>query len=54
MIPRRAFIGLVLSAAAAPSAIAREGVEDPAVGTLSGTLKKIKHTGIITLGYRES
>jgi glutamate/aspartate transport system substrate-binding protein len=30
------------------------GAQDPEVAPLSGTLKKIKNTGTITLGYRES
>ncbi len=45
-----AFWGLVLlSAFAAPAA-----AQDAGVGALSGTLKKIKETGAVTLGYRES
>jgi len=40
--------GLVLCA---PAALAQEA---PGIGALSGTLKKIRSTGTITLGYRES
>jgi ABC-type amino acid transport substrate-binding protein len=45
-----ALVGFILSTALAWPAIA----QDAAVGALSGTLKKIRDTGTITLGYRES
>jgi len=45
-----ALVGLVLAAALALPAAA----QDAPVGALSGTLKKIRDTGTITLGYRES
>ena len=45
-IPTAAFI-LILAAPANPQEAAN-------VGALSGTLKKVKDTGTITLGYRES
>ena len=50
MIARRVFLGLTLAAGLAVPAAA----QDETVGALSGTLKKIKDTGTITLGYRES
>jgi glutamate/aspartate transport system substrate-binding protein len=50
MAAGRLFLGLILAAAAALPAAA----QDANVGALSGTLKKIKDTGTITLGYRES
>jgi len=47
----RYLAGLTIAAiAATPQAWA----QDSSVGALSGTLKKIKDTGAITLGYRES
>jgi glutamate/aspartate transport system substrate-binding protein len=54
MIPRRALVGLVLAAALALSAAAQDRLGEEAVGVLAGTLKKIKDTGTITLGYRDS
>jgi glutamate/aspartate transport system substrate-binding protein len=47
-------LGLVLLAGLSLPAIAQENTEDTRVGALSGTLKKIKETGTVTLGYRES
>jgi glutamate/aspartate transport system substrate-binding protein len=46
----RLWLGLILAAGIALPAVA----QDANVGALSGTLKKIKDTGTITLGYRES
>ena len=43
-------IGVILAAALVLPAAA----QDANVAALSGTLKKIKDTGTITLGYRES
>ena len=43
-------LGMLLGTAFAASAIA----QDAAPGALSGTLKKIRDSGTITLGYRES
>lgn len=54
MISRRALVGLFLAAAFALPAAAQDRSGDEAVGALSGTLKKIKGTGAITLGYRDS
>jgi glutamate/aspartate transport system substrate-binding protein len=54
MVPQRALIGLVLAAGLALTAAAQERPGEEAVGALSGTLKKIKNAGAITLGYRES
>src|SRR5580700_10925225 len=45
-----ALVGLVFTAALALPAAA----QDTAIGALSGTLKKVRDTGTITLGYRES
>jgi glutamate/aspartate transport system substrate-binding protein len=39
---------------AAVAAASQAWAQDTSVGALSGTLKKIKDTGTITLGYRES
>ena len=39
---------------AAVAATSQAWAQDASVGALSGTLKKIKDTGTITLGYRES
>lgn len=54
MMSARAFppalLGLILAAGLALPVAG----QDAAVGVLSGTLKKIKDTGTITLGYRES
>src|ERR1700732_3621955 len=47
---RHALPGFLFAAALALPAAA----QDSNVGVLSGTLKKIKNTGTITLGYRES
>jgi glutamate/aspartate transport system substrate-binding protein len=44
-----AFVLVLGALLAAPAA-----AQDAAIGALSGTLKKIKDTGTITLGYRES
>jgi glutamate/aspartate transport system substrate-binding protein len=54
MIPRRALIGIILAAGLVLPATAQERPDEEAVAALSGTLKKIKDTGTITLGYRES
>ncbi len=48
MRARRLLLGLVFAVAFILPAAAQD------VGVLSGTLKKIKDTGTITLGYRES
>src|SRR5277367_4459004 len=50
MIVRHVLPGFLFAAALALPAAAQDGN----VGALSGTLKKIKETGTITLGYRES
>src|SRR5262249_56684795 len=47
----RYLAGLTIAAVAA---ISQAWAQDTSVGALSGTLKKIKDTGTITLGYRES
>ena len=47
----RYLAGLTIAAIAATS---QAWAQDASVGALSGTLKKIKDTGAITLGYRES
>ncbi len=46
----RLLLGLIVAAALISPAAA----QDAAVGALSGTLKKIRDTGTITLGYREN
>jgi len=46
-------VALVLLLLALPAA-AQDGDDQASVGALSGTLKKIKDSGTITLGYRES
>jgi glutamate/aspartate transport system substrate-binding protein len=52
---REAATALVLALAlTAGAAVAAQGQEAVDVGALSGTLKKVKETGSITLGYRES
>jgi glutamate/aspartate transport system substrate-binding protein len=50
MLTRRLLSGLIVAAVTALPAIA----QDAPIGALSGTLKKIKDFGTITLGYRES
>jgi glutamate/aspartate transport system substrate-binding protein len=47
----RYLAGLTIAAVAVTS---QAWAQDASVGALSGTLKKIKDTGTITLGYRES
>ena len=47
----RFLAGLTVAAVAATS---QASAQDTSVGALSGTLKKIKDTGTITLGYREN
>lgn len=47
----RNLAGLTIAALAAMSPV---WAQDSSVGALSGTLKKIKDTGTITLGYREN
>jgi len=47
----RYLAGLIIATVAATS---QAWTQDTSVGALSGTLKKIKDTGTITLGYRES
>src|SRR5262249_40200449 len=47
----RYLAGLTIAAVAATS---QAWAQDTSVGALSGTLKKIKDTGTITLGYREN
>src|SRR5271166_4655753 len=47
-------LGLIFAAALALPAVAQDASQGTSVGALSGTLKKIKETGTITLGYRES
>jgi glutamate/aspartate transport system substrate-binding protein len=47
----RYLAGLTIVAVAAAS---QAWAQDTSIGALSGTLKKIKETGTITLGYRES
>src|ERR1700730_5424125 len=47
---RHVLSGFLFAAMVALPAAAK----DPAIGALSGTLKKIKDSGTITLGYRES
>jgi glutamate/aspartate transport system substrate-binding protein len=47
----RFFAGL---AVATVSVLSHAAAQDDSIGALSGTLKKIKATGTITLGYRES
>ena len=50
MVEHRILLGVILAAGLAWPAAA----QDTAVDALSGTLKKIKNTGTVTLGYRES
>jgi len=50
MLARQLLSGVIFAAAAALPAVA----QDATLGALSGTLKKIKDSGTITLGYRES
>src|SRR3974390_1948827 len=47
----RYLAGLIIATVAATS---QAWTQDTSVGALSGTLKKIRDTGTITLGYRES
>src|SRR6516165_10170085 len=47
----RFFAGL---AVATVSVLSHAAAQDDSIGALSGTLRKIKATGTITLGYRES
>jgi glutamate/aspartate transport system substrate-binding protein len=65
MTAPRALLSVILAAGVALSSIAHVALaqdslaqdnlaQNAAVGALSGTLKKIKDTGTITLGYRES
>jgi glutamate/aspartate transport system substrate-binding protein len=51
MLLWRYLAGLTIATVAAMS---QAWAQDASVGALSGTLKKIKDTGTITLGYRES
>src|SRR5215468_6921449 len=51
MSVRHLIAGLSIAAVAA---ISQAWAQDTSVGALSGTLKKIKDTGTITLGYREN
>src|SRR6516165_9609471 len=51
MSVRHLIAGLIIAAVAA---ISQARAQDSSVAALSGTLKKIKDTGTITLGYRES
>jgi glutamate/aspartate transport system substrate-binding protein len=53
MIARRLLFGLVGAALAWPAA-AQDTGQGANVGALTGTLKKIRDSGTITLGYRES
>jgi glutamate/aspartate transport system substrate-binding protein len=50
---RRLIFGLIVAALASPAA-AQDTGGDTGLGALTGTLKKIRDTGTITLGYRES
>jgi len=47
-------VGVLLAAAVAFSPVTAAAQEAADVGALSGTLKKVKDTGTIALGYRES
>jgi glutamate/aspartate transport system substrate-binding protein len=49
----RLVFALIIAALASPAA-AQDAGQDASVGALAGTLKKIRDTGTITLGYRES
>jgi glutamate/aspartate transport system substrate-binding protein len=51
---RTAPLAAALIAAASVLAPFSVGAQEPEVGALSGTLKKVRTTGTITLGYRES
>ena len=51
---RRFFACLILALAATSPASAQDAAQDISVRALTGTLKKIKDSGEITLGYRES
>jgi glutamate/aspartate transport system substrate-binding protein len=53
MRARRLILCLILAALASPAA-AQDTGQGASVGALTGTLKKIRDTGTITLGYRES
>jgi glutamate/aspartate transport system substrate-binding protein len=50
----RFLAGVIVAVAAASAAAAQEAAQETPVGPLTGTLKKIKASGTITLGYRES
>jgi glutamate/aspartate transport system substrate-binding protein len=55
MTTRRALFGVLLAMGLALPGFAQDSLaQDAAVGALSGTLKKIRDTGSIMLGYRES
>ena len=49
----RLVFALIIAALASPAA-AQDAGQDASVGALTGTLKKIRDTGTLTLGYRES
>jgi len=49
----RLVFALIIAALASPAA-AQEAGQDASLGALTGTLKKIRDSGTITLGYRES
>jgi glutamate/aspartate transport system substrate-binding protein len=51
---RRIRVGIVLAAAVAIGCVPGAAQEAVDIGARSGTLKKIRDTGTITLGYRES
>lgn len=50
----RLLAGVMVAVATASSAEAQDAAQDTSVRVLAGTLKKIKDSGTITLGYRES
>jgi glutamate/aspartate transport system substrate-binding protein len=54
MAGRHVLIAVMLAASLAWPAVAQDADQQTTVGALSGTLKKIKDSGSITLGYRES
>jgi len=51
---RHQILGLLVAGVVAGAILHAQAQDSAAVGVLSGTLKKVKETGAITLGYRES
>ena len=51
---RHQILGLLVAGVVAGAILNAHAQDSAAIGVLSGTLKKVKETGAITLGYRES